>query len=292
MNKVKHVLLAALLLSAMAANAQLHYGIKTGLNFARINGPSELDNSGVSLEKWKNIVGFHIGIGFTYKFTDHFGARGEFQYSKVGGQYSYNGAAYRIFNFTGGSSFATGNSKYLINISNAYLNLPLSVYAKAGDFEFSAGPYVALLIQSTAEGSLLFSGGKTDNNSNIENMEYFLDYNYRKDKPGAAVTGSETHIVRVDNRNLEIPKTVGAYYDYTEDKGKLFKNIDFGIIGGVSYYLTSTLFLNVSIQYGLNDITNNKADLAKSATGANHSPVYRSDNDRNFAFSTSLGFSF
>lgn len=292
MNKIKQVLLATLLLASMTAQAQLHYGIKTGLNFARIKGPSELDNTGAALEDWKSATGFHIGIGFSYKFSDHFGARGEFMYSKAGGRYSYDGDAHRVFNYTGGSSYATGHAKYLLNISNAYLKVPVSVYAKAGDFEFSAGPYVAVLVQSTAEGSLLFSGGKTENNSSIEDIEYFLDYNYRKDDSGAAVSGSETHVVRVDNRNIDVPKTVGAYYDYTEDRGKLFNSLDYGVVGGVSWYLTGTLYLNVGVQFGLADVTNDKADLAKSVTGPNHSPVYRSDKDRNFAISTSIGFSF
>ena len=291
MNALKNITALIFLFFFVSLNAQVKYGFKTGLNFAKMSGPSELDNAGLKLESWKNVVGFHIGISFSNKFTDNFGVRGEFLYSKRGGEYTYDGSSYRIFDYAGGSSYATGNSKYLININNSYLDIPILAFARTGDFEFSAGAYVGFLVQSSGEGALLFSNGVTQNNLSIEDTEFFLNYNYRKDDPGGSV-GDEIQIVRVDNRNLELPKTIGAYYDYPPDKGKLFNVLDYGVTGGVSYFLTSSLYAGVRVQYGLGDITNNDADLQKASTGDNQALVFRNDKDKNFVIQASVGFSF
>jgi hypothetical protein len=290
--KLTTLVLLAAFLTGGTLHAQLKYGFKTGLNLATVKGPSELDDAGLSLESWKNVVGFHIGLTLAHKFTDNFGARGEFLYSKRGGQYTFDGQSYRIFNYDGGSSYATGRSKYLLNINNSYLDIPLTVYAKAGSFEFSAGGYVGFMVQSLGEGALQFSQGVTENNLTINDTEFFLDYNYRTDKPGEAVEGTETQIVRVDNRNLELPKTIGAYFDYPDDKGNVFNSLDYGLIGGVSFYMSSALYLSARVQYGLADISNNNADIAKARTGDAKSLILQNDRDQNFVIQASVGFSF
>lgn len=290
MNTLRYIASIFLLLFVFSLQAQIKYGFKTGLNFAKINGPSELDNSGLSLESWKNVVGFHIGVSFSNKFTDNFGVRGEFLYSKKGGEYKYDGQSYRIFNYTGGSSFTTGKSKYLINISSAYLDIPVLAFYRAGDFEFSGGGYVGFMVQSSGEGSLLYYDANFENNP-IEDKEYFLNYNYRKDDVGGFV-GDEKLIVKVGNQNLEVPKTLGAYYDYPEDKGSYFNALDYGLIGGVSYFLSSSLYASVRLQYGLADVTNNNSDIQKNSTASDKSLIYRSDKDTNFVIQASVGFSF
>ena len=58
--------------SVCQVQAQLHYGFKTGLNFARFDGPSETDNAGKSLETWKNVTGFHIGAIVFLRFHRQF----------------------------------------------------------------------------------------------------------------------------------------------------------------------------------------------------------------------------
>ena len=291
MNTIKSVATLLFLFIFCSMQAQMRYGFKTGLNFAKMTGTSELDANGASLESWKNVVGFHIGISLSYKFSDNFGVRAEGLYSKRGGQYKYEGPSYRIFEYTGGNSYATGTSKYLININNSYIDIPVMAFARAGDFEFSAGGYVGFMVQSGGEGSLLFSDGKTESNLKIEDTEFFLNHNYRKDDPGEGV-GDEIFVVRVDNRNLELPKNLGAYYDYPEDKGRLYNSLDYGVVGGLAYYLSSSLYFGVRLQYGLADITNNKADLQKSSTGDNKALIYREDEDKNFMIQASVGFSF
>ncbi len=292
MNKLRNIATICFLLLFATLQAQVKYGFKTGLNFAKMSGPSETDAAGTSLESWKNVIGFHIGISFSNKFTDNFGVRGELLYSKKGTEYKFDGESYRFFTPSGGAIYSTGNSKYLINISNAYLDLPVIAYYRAGDFELSAGGYVGLMVQSTGEGSLLYTGGKTQNTpTTIPDTEFFLNYNYRKDDPGGA-SGDELQIVKVDNQNLELPKSLGAYYDAPAGTGRFFNALDYGLVGGLSYYLSNSLYLSARLQYGLADITNNSADIQKSTTAPDRSLIYRSDKDRNFVIQTSVGFSF
>ena len=274
-----------------ALSAQVRYGFKTGLNFAHISGPSELDDAGNSLESWKSITGFHIGLALSYPITDYLGVRAELLYSKKGGKYTFNGPSYRIFRYSGGSTYSTGNSRYLINVNNAYLDLPLMVYGRWKDLELSAGGYVSLLVQSVGDGSITYSGGRTELQNGIDTLEFNLDYNFRKDAPGGGDNGS-TVVAKVDGKTLSLPKTLGAYYDYPEDKGSLFNAVDYGIVVGLNYYLSRSLFAGIRLQYGLSDVTSNKADLAKARTAADHSLLYRGDKDRNMLIQASVGFSF
>ncbi|HNM24298.1 MAG TPA: porin family protein [Saprospiraceae bacterium] len=273
-------------------SAQLRYGFKTGLNFARIDGPSETSAAGGNLENWKNVTGFHIGMSLGYNFSDNYGVRGELLYSKKGAKYEFKGPSYRIFRYDGGSTYTTGNSTFLININNSYLDLPVMGYARWGDFELSAGVYASLLIGSYGTGSLTYENAKTDPLGNaVDRVQFNLDYNYRKDKPGEGESG-QTVVVKVDSRTLELPKQLGAYYDYPEDKGSLFNAADYGLIGGASYFFSRSLYLGARLQYGLADLTNNDADLAKGSTNADKSLIYRADKDRNFNVQVSVGFSF
>lgn len=282
-----------LLIFVSPAFSQLRYGFKTGLNFARMDGPSEVDAAGASLETWKNVTGFHIGAAFSYAITDNFGARAELLYSKKGGKYTYEGAGYRLFTQSGGNVVRTnGNNRYLLNVSNSYIDIPLYGYAKFGDFEVQAGVYAGLLIQTGAEGSLRYTDIVTvQPSTTTKEMEFNLDYNYRKDDPGQG-DNTETLKVIVDGKPLDLPKTLGAYYDFPEDRGSLYNSVDFGLIGGVSYYLSRTLYVNARLQYGLSDLTRTDADINRYKTGDNNALIFNADKDKNFTIQASVGFSF
>ena len=281
-----------LLLFASPVFSQLRYGFKTGLNFASIDGPSEVDAAGASLETWKNTTGFHIGAAFSYKLTDHFGLRGELLYSKKGAKYTYDGPGYRFFTPTNSPAIRTnGTSRYLLNVTNSYLDIPLVGYAKYGDFEIQLGAYAAILIQTAAEGSLRYDGKSLLNGSSIGTLEFNLDHNYRKDDPSGG-DNAQTVKITVDGKAVEMPKTLGAYYDFPEDRGSLYNTLDFGLVGGVSYYLSRTLYINARLQYGLADLTRTDADLAKNKTGDNNALIFNADKDRNFTIQASVGFSF
>ncbi|TNE47118.1 MAG: PorT family protein [Bacteroidetes bacterium] len=280
-----------LVLASLPAQAQLRYGFKTGLNFSKMDGPSEMSTAGTGLESWSTITGFHIGLSLAYKLNDAFGIRSELLYTKKGSKYTFKGPSYRVFRYDGGSTLTYGNSDYLININNAYIDLPVFVYGRWKDFELSAGAYVGLMVQSIGEGSLSYTNGLTYPLENsVANLEFNLDHNYRKDQPGGSKEG-QTLIAQVDANTLQLPKTLGAYYDYTEDKGSLYNTLDYGLVAGFSYYLSRSLFIGVRLQYGLADITNNDADISRAdINGENF--ILRDDKDRNVVIQASVGFSF
>ncbi len=284
--------LVGLLLIALAAGpaqGQLRTSFKVGLNAARMDGPSEEGPDGTALENWKNTTGFVLGMGLGYALTEAFGIRGELLYSRRGAKYTFEGPSYRLFRHSAGATEAVGQSRYLIGIQNTYLDLPVLVYGRWKDLEFSAGAYGGLLIQSTGEGSLLFTGGRTVLLGNpVAELEFNLQHNYRKDKIGGGDLG-ETVRVQVDARQIDMPKTLGAYYDYPEGAGKLYSTLDYGLIGGMSYYLSRSLFLSVRFQYGLADITNERGDIAKGRT-ENGTQIFRNDHDRNILWQFALGF--
>lgn len=282
---------AFLILMSCSAQAQLRYGFKTGLNFAHIDGPSETDASGKALETHKNTTGFHIGMTFGYKIVDHFGVRGELLYSKKGSEYSFEGPSFRTFRYTGGSTFSTGNAKYLFKVNNSYFDLPVMAYGRFGHFEISGGFYAGVLLQTIGEGSLNYTDAKTALNNKIDPVQFNLSYNFRKDDPLGGI-GSEVQLVKVDNRNIEVSKTIGAYYDYPEDKGTLYNTFDYGLVGGLSYFISSSLYAHVRLQYGLSDVTNNNADASRSKYEGNGNLVFSQDNDRNFVIQASVGFTF
>lgn len=291
--QLKFIGVLLLCLFSFGIQAQMRYGFKTGLNFSRLSGPSETDANGKDLETFDNITGFHIGMTFGYSFTDHFGVRGELLYSKKGVKYSFDGPSFRIFRFDGGQTITTGNSKYLLKINNAYFDLPVLAYARFGDFEISGGVYGSVLIQTLGEGSLTYSNGKTAAplNNPVATVEYNLSYNYRRDDPGQGI-GNDKLLVKVDAKNIEMPKALGAYYDFPDSQNKAYNNFDYGVMGGLSYFLSSSLYASVRVQYGLADLTNNKADASKTKLDTKGAFRFLDDNDRNFQIQASVGFSF
>ncbi len=291
--KLKCVFTLLLIIVSLSMNAQLRYGFKTGLNFATIKGDSELGSDGASLENWENVTGFQIGITLGVPITDNFGVRGEVLYSKKGARYTFDGPSYKFFRNNSTVKFTTGNAKYLINVNNSYIDIPVMAYARWKDFEISGGAYAALLVQSVGEGALTYSNAISvvPPNNPVAEVKVNLSHNYRKDDPGEGTAG-ETVNVQVDAAKFDILKTQGAYYDYTEDRGNLYNTLDYGLVGGISYYLGRALYANVRVQYGLSDLTRNEADLAKGSVGDNLSLKYRDDKDRNFVVQASVGFSF
>ncbi len=282
---LKYVFVLLLALFASQVNAQLHYGFKTGLNFAHFNGPSETDNTGKSLETWKNVTGFHIGASFSFPITDNFGLRGELLYSKRGSKYTYDGQSYRVFTLPNSTTTSTGTARYLISINNSYLDLPILAYGRFGDFEISGGGYAGLLLQSVGDGSLTYRDAANND------LQFNLRYNYRKDVAGGSEDDGSKLVAVADGRQIELPKTIGAYYDYPEDHGNLYKSLDYGLMGGLAYYFSSSLYFGARLQYGLADITKNSADLAHAGTNGNKL-IYRDDKDRNFSIQVSVGFGF
>ena len=75
--------------------------------------------------------------------------------------------------------------------------------------------------------------------------------------------------------------------------------MDYGLIGGLAYYLSNSLYIGARLQFGLSDVTNNEADLSKVEFDAftpnlelSQRYKYRDDKDKNFIIQASVGFSF
>lgn len=297
--KLKYALALLLTTSVFSLDAQIRYGFKTGLNFASMKGPSDVDADGKELESWDNVTGFHIGASFAYNFTDNYSVQTELLFSKRGAKYTFDGDSYRVFRYTNGQTLSTGTSRYLINVNNSYIDIPLTFVARWGDFEVSGGAYAGFLVGSVGDGSLRYSGTTVPLGNTVTNTEtgaselvFNLSHNYRKDKPGEGDDAQKV-IAKVDARNVEMPATLGAYYDYTEDRGSLYNSVDYGLIGGLAYYLSNSLYIGARLQYGMADVTNNNADLSKTEINVTDGTlIYRDDKDKNFAIQVSVGFSF
>lgn len=284
----RYTLLFCLVLGATMASAQVRMGFKIGLNFSSIKGPSEVDDAGSSLEKYDNVTGFNIGASFNLPLTDAFGLRSELIYSRKGARYTYEGPTYRFFE----NALTTGTGKYQININNTYLDIPLVAYGRWKDLEVSGGIYGALLIQSIGQGALQYTGRTLPPLQNsVGNVEVVFNHNYLRDDVGES-KGTDTYTVRVDGRTLSLPKTVGAYFNDTEDKGPLYNRFDYGLVGGLRYYLSRSLYAGAHLQYGLADLTNNEADYSKRSVGTGNARLLREDVDRNFTVQASVGFNF
>lgn len=296
---IRFLTFSCCLLGAVALSAQFHGGVKTGLNFSTLKGSPEADASGAVLESVDNLIGFHIGPSFSYNFTDRFGVRGELLYSKKGAKYTYTGPGSRTFILENNLGTVRTNGSIIRKLETTHVNMdiPVSAFVRLGDFEFSAGVYASLIFQKTGTGALKYTWEAQPGTIGGE-FESFLDYNYNRDDPGQS-KGTENIAVTVqqdpDGTNQKIaslPKTLGAYYDNTEDHGNLYKNLDYGVSAGLSYYFSRSLFFGGRLQYGLADLTKSEADFSLQSLNQTTPPVTRNDKDYNFTIQVSVGFSF
>ena len=284
--------IAVLSCIALSISAQdLAYGFRAGMNFSAFSGPKETGSDGTELEEFKFDDGFHIGVGVVYKLTDHFGLRGEVLYSQKGGTWKYDGPSYAVLPAPAGTQdiIAIGTREQTMSITNAYVDVPLWGYARFGTVEFSAGLNVAVLVGSSAGGELVFDGVAGFGNTAVD-FSSDLDFKFLSDGPREAdLTDATT--VNVDGVTVSIPRTIGAYYEYTEDYGNFFNTLDIGLNAGISLYLNEGLFVGFRANYGLTDVTANDYDRSLQ-TLENGSFISRSDTDRNVTLQGSIGFSF
>jgi hypothetical protein len=282
-----------MMLCATGLQAQGNIGFKVGLNFAHIDGPSDLDKMGKSLESWSNTTGFHIGMTYTYKITDAFRVRAEALYSKKGGEYKHDGQMHRTFYGNTGQKILTqGNGLYLVKVSNSYFEVPLQAVFRYKKIEVSGGGYGGILAVSQGEGALTYNG-TTANGTTTGPLEILLDHDYFADKIGGFTPGTATLQTTLDGKSYGIAKTQGAYYD-TEVGGteKLFNRLDAGLIGGAAYYFNSSLYLGLRYQYGLMDLTDDEGHLSIANLTSDLKPLPRNTFDRNITLQGTVGFSF
>lgn len=277
--------------SAYAQNEKLGYGFRAGASISKFNGPSETGPDGESLESWSNAKGFHIGAAISYKFTDLFGARAEFVFSQRGTIYDYKGPSYyELGRYTVNHTTIGGTRNQTLNVSNAYIDIPLMVYYKIGMFELSGGLNSAFLIASTAGGSTDFEG-KSSLGNPVTPFEVGLNHNYKKDKAKGA--SEETFEVTVDGSfPYTVPVTVNAYYEFPVKDKNLYKTLDFGIVGCASIFLNEGLFFSARYVHGLGDVDENLYDVSLKTLNPDGSFVQRADKNTSRSWQFSVGFSF
>ncbi len=279
--------------SAVSLYAQLGGGVKIGLNFSNIKGPSELGLKDVKLEQTDNYTGFMIGPSFAYSFTDNFGLRGEFLYSKKGMKYSYDGPSSRIFVTDGDLiEIATnGTSKINYTVNHTCMDIPLMAFARYKKFEVSGGFYASLLFSRVADGIMEYKWTNTDGSDGIINP--LLQYNYTRDKFGEGDNAQTETAFFNDFQTVKstIPKTFGAYYDNKEDLGNKYNFLDYGVSVGASFFMNQSLFIGGRLQYGLADLTRTKADVSISQKSPDSLYILRDDKDRNYTIQVFVGFS-
>ncbi len=263
------------------------YGFRAGLSPALYDGPSELGPNGETLETNKMASGFHIGMQLTYKFGDLMGLRSELLFSQRGTDYLYEGPSYYVLGRNTVKQITIpGTRIQSINVSNAYIDVPLTVYYKIRGFEFSGGVNLGLLISSTAGGSINFEGTSPI----TAPFKINLNYNYKSDKAGEA--SPTTQDVNVNGQNYTIPIFIGAYYEFPEKEKDMFKPLDTGLIAGLSYFLNEGLFLGVRYVHGLGDVDRNLYDVSLKELDPDGNFIQRDDVNKSRSWQFSVGFSF
>lgn len=280
-------ILALFIFSGSSFAQDISFGFKAGLNFSKIDGPSEMDGNGNSLEQHDLNRGFQFGPIFNLKFNDIFGVRAELLYSQKGTDYSYDGQSFWVFYPEVGDPFyhSGGNRVTRLFVSNSYLDLPLTAVLRWGRLEVSAGVNAALLLTSKASGEVTYTG------PNIDPFTIVMEYNYGQDEP-TIDPGLNPMVKNVTGQTMLIPNEVGAYYGAFGRDDKLYNAFDFGLNAGLSFYLSKGLFVGVRMNYGVMDVTKEEQDFNSTRLSVDNQFISNNDTDKNISFQTSVGFSF
>ena len=279
------VLAFSTLMTSKAYSQDLLFGIRAGLNYAKILGPAQ--EGVVETNAFNN--GFHFGITVGYQMNEFISFRSEILYVQNGTKYKYEGESYHVFNIPSNPRYAVfDSSKLNLDVSNAYVSLPLTIHIRTLDrWEFHAGVYGSILVSPIGAGKLRFG---TDINYEFEQGQ---DHDYDSDLAGMLFNPFINDILLIVNGEDSAVRSIANAYDqYVVKDGNKYNKFDYGITGGISYYLNRGLFLGLKFDYGLKDLTNNRMDRSLKELGPDGEFILREDFDRNFGFHVSLGFTF
>lgn len=263
------------------------FGIRAGLNYTKFSGPLE---TGVN-EEFKLSNGFHFGINYAYNFADKLALKGELVYTQVGSKYNYDGDSYYKMPLGNAFIYEKGRSTIEMKISNAYLTVPVTLQWQATKkIEVSAGLYASYLIGPRGNGTIYF-----EKNKDSLFFKQSLVHNYYKDEAGGIANSAPGASVWVEGIVVTLARDAGAYYNYgaTEMDGKYYNRWDFGLTGGISYFINRGFFFGVRYDFGLRDITNNGMDyLRKDTDPTTGKGILSNHFDRNVGIQASFGFRF
>lgn len=295
MQLVRLGLLALMILVVTGAAAQ-GFGtvFRAGMNISSLSGPVLMSADGEPAEAFGTSTGFHIGAGARYKFeySGNYGVSLEFLYSLKGGLVDYNGDSWFLFrNAQGANIRSMGMRRKAIDISTSYIEFPLQLFAKVGKFEFTGGGYMGIRLRTIANGDYTY----TSTSPNAFDFTVELDQNFRNDRVPNFSDPFETQdliTVTVAGELFQLPRQQGAYFEHDDFTGSYILPLDFGLTGGVSYYLTEGLFISGRIQYGLTDITRDDMHLNIQELGPNNERLFREEVHTNIVYQVSIGFAF
>jgi len=275
----------------VSQDESIGYGFRAGISLSQYDGPSELGPNGETLETNKGSNGFHIGMALNYKFGDLAGMRGELLYSQRGTDYVYEGPSYFVLDGVIGPDIKLGGTrKQTVSVSNAYIDVPITFYYKFKGFELSGGLNTGFLINSVGGGGLEYNGITPPPGGPDIPFTINLNYNYKSDDGGSFELPLQQ--VTVSGKQYAIPSSLGAYYDFPERDKDMFQTFDFGLIGGLSYYLNEGLFFGVRYVYGLGDVDRNEYDISLKDLNPDGTFIQRSDVNKSKSWQFSVGFSF
>lgn len=263
------------------------FGIRAGLNYTKFSGPLE---SGVN-EKYSLSNGFHFGVNYAYKFTNTLALKGELLYTQIGSGYNYDGASYYKLPIKNAFIFKKGISTVDMKISNAYISIPVTFQWQATKkIELYGGGYLSFLVGPKGNGTIEFI-----HNKDSLFFRQSLIHNYYKDVAGGVATSNVGPSVWVDGIVVTLARDAGAYYNYLENEkdGDLYRVFDFGLTGGINYFVNKGFYIGARYNYGLSDVTNDNMDfLRKTYDEENNLDIRSNHFDRNVGFEFSLGFRF
>ncbi len=277
-----------MILSLNVSAQDWNLGIRAGISQSKFNGPL------IETEQYGLSGGFHFGVNFQWNFNELIAVRSEIIYTQNGSSYNIRDEnGFYVFNRQTNPRYILRDSIDMnLKHSNAYIQFPQTFHVRIGQkLELFGGGYIGLMLSPTATGTIIFGGQRSEQDHAFRQG---LNFNYNSDLAGQQNTNfsSSTIEIIVDGVDINLPGLVGAYYLYETKDANRFYNIDYGLIGGVSYYLNRGLYLMGRVEYGLRDITNRAADVSYTDINPNGTLIFDDHNDRNLSFNLSLGFRF
>lgn len=280
-----YILFFAFFTFSLSISAQ-SFGIRAGLNYTKFSGPLE---QGVS-ERFSLANGFHFGVNYAYKFADDLSIKGELLYTQIGTKYNYEGESFYKIPIGNAFSYEKGRSVIEMKISNAYISIPVTFQWQASKkLELFAGGYVSYLVGPKGNGTIYFE------QSDSLFFKQSLIHNYSSDAAGGIATSTTGASIWLDGKVITLARDAGAYYNLlaNEKEASLYKRFDYGITGGFNYFINKGFYVGFKYDYGLTDVTNDKADfLKKTFDEENNLSVKANHFDRNLGLEVSFGFRF
>ncbi|MBK9151205.1 MAG: PorT family protein [Saprospiraceae bacterium] len=267
------------------------FGIRAGLNYSKLSGPT--DSNGSVTEKFGLTNGFHFGINYAYQMDDDFAVKAELLYNQMGTNYSYNGASYYKIPFGTSFVYEKGLTDMTLKVSNAYITIPVMIqYQLSKKIELNAGIYGSVLIAPRGSGTIFFES--TEHPTEVF-FKQSLVHNYYSDNARGTASIAPGPAIIINGNVVQLAKDAGAYYNFNESEknGNTYNSIDFGLTGGVSYFINKGFYIGFRYDYGLTDVTNNAMNPSRrDFDETNDAMIFKNQLHRHIGLQASFGFRF